>query len=137
VFLTDLPLLIIIISNKNRKKSANRSPKIQISDCYENLKSALINRPFRLIGRPLATKRQSAPQRSKASPRPGSPSSSLPVSDCEMAASYIHKLSQKPPFPLANNSRKKGIESTINSIRSITYLLLGNTFQSNTPSEMC
>ena len=31
----------------------NRCPKIQISDCYENLKSALINRPFRLISRPL------------------------------------------------------------------------------------
>ena len=31
----------------------NRRPKIRISDCYENLKSALINRPFRLIGRPL------------------------------------------------------------------------------------
>lgn len=27
--------------------------KIPISDCYENLKSPLINRPFRLISRPL------------------------------------------------------------------------------------
>ena len=32
---------------------ANWRPKIQISDYYENLKSAIINRPFRLIGRPL------------------------------------------------------------------------------------
>uniref|UniRef100_A0A8C8J344 Dolichyl-diphosphooligosaccharide--protein glycosyltransferase subunit STT3A n=1 Tax=Oncorhynchus tshawytscha TaxID=74940 RepID=A0A8C8J344_ONCTS len=31
----------------------NRCPKIPISDCYKNLKSAPINRSFRLIGRPL------------------------------------------------------------------------------------
>lgn len=84
-----------------------------------------------------ATKQQSAPQLSKASLRPGSPSSSLPVSDCEMAASYIHKPSQNHPFLLPTTQEKKGIESTINPIRSITYLLLGNAFQSNTPGEMC
>ena len=31
----------------------NRRPKMTITDCYENLKSALINRLCRLIGRPL------------------------------------------------------------------------------------
>ena len=31
----------------------NGCPKMPITDCYENLKSALINRPFRLINRPL------------------------------------------------------------------------------------
>ena len=34
-------------------KYKKNCPKIQITDCYENLKSALINRLFRLIGRPL------------------------------------------------------------------------------------
>ena len=42
--------------------SHNQRPKMQITDCYENLKSALIKSAMRIIGQPLKyTDRQALP----------------------------------------------------------------------------